>query len=227
MSSQTRHLDQYRLLRSLESEDGQITELFEAELLGINDFRKRLALKLLGPSLRSQPLVRERFAAAGARAANLTHPNMVAVHGVGRAKGTDYLALEYVGGWRLQHLIDRGRQAGRRFPVNAAAYLLREIAKALQYLHEQRPPVAHGDVTPHNMFVSGDGQVKLGDFSTAKATQHMLEADAAAVVFGRLPYIAPEVADGEPASPAADVYAAGLVLFELLTGCRYNAAQTV
>lgn len=165
----------------------------------------------------------------GELAAQLVHPNVVRVHDVGSVGGRPYIAMEYVPGCDLARLIERA-QPGRLAPGPAIRAIL-DICAALEYVHHARDRngrplrVVHGDVTPTNILVSTRGVAKLIDFSVAVSDIDGSTDDAAAdtarpTVRGTYAYMSPEQARGEPIDQRTDVFALGVVLWELLANRR-------
>ena len=191
------------------------------EVLLVSDGRHHFALKRLLPHLRDGAAA-ATFANEAALARSLRHPNIVAVLEHGRIDGVPYLLMEYVDGKNLHRLL----AAGAPLPPPVAAFVAREVCLALAYVHavrdaEGRPlGLIHRDVSPSNVLIARDGQVKLCDFGIAKASR--LAADGTAtgvgVIKGKRGYLSPEQAAGEPLDARTDVFSAGAVLFEALTG---------
>lgn len=171
---------------------------------------RHVALKRLAENLARDEDLRARFLREGRLAARLSHPNIVRVFDVGEADGRPYIAMEHVDGETLAGLIARG-------PVGAdeATGLGVQAARALAAAHAAG--LVHRDVKPHNLLLRRDGVLKLGDFGIALGLEGT-KLTAAGTVLGTAAYLAPEQARGERVTSAADVYALGLVLVELLTG---------
>ena len=170
-----------------------------------------VALKRLAENLARDADLRQRFLREGRLAARLNHPNIVRVFDVGEADGRPYIAMEHVDGETVADLIAR---RGTVPPTEASA-LGAQTARALAAAHAAG--LVHRDVKPHNLLLRHDGVLKLGDFGIAvglEGTRFTL----AGTVLGTAAYLAPEQARGEEVTAAADVYALGLVLVELLTG---------
>jgi len=215
-------LGKYRLVRRIGV--GGMAEVFEAVAEGTAGFSKRVALKVLLPSCQREPEIVGMFIDEATLAAKLDHPNIVSVHDFGQAEGSHYMAMEYVDGWDLARLIQASRRSARPFSVGGAAHVVRELCRALDHIHRAEQQVVHRDVTPHNVFVTRRGQVKLGDFGIARSAARQART-AEGQIKGKLPYLAPEQVTGESVSPRTDVYAAGLILFELLAGRRLIIAE--
>jgi serine/threonine protein kinase len=171
---------------------------------------RHVALKRLAENLARDEDLRARFIREGRLAARLSHPNIVRVFDVGETDGRPYIAMEHVDGETLADLIQRG-------PVDPgeAAQLGVQAARALAAAHAAG--LVHRDVKPHNLLLGRDGVLKLGDFGIALGLEGT-KFTAAGTVLGTAAYLAPEQARGEQVTSAADVYALGLVLVELLTG---------
>ena len=173
---------------------------------------RRVALKLLHPEFAARPEVAARFADEARNIAKLSHPGIVRIHRVGSWEGQRYLALEYVEGESLDAYL--ARQA---LPLPRVLAVLSSLAQALGHAHDAG--VVHRNLKPGNVFLRKDGSVVLGDFGIAKT----LGPDAGALtrtgdIIGTPAYMSPEQAAGLPITPASDVYALGVVAFELIAG---------
>jgi eukaryotic-like serine/threonine-protein kinase len=161
------------------------------------------------------------FAEARANA-RLTHPNVVQTFDVGVTDGVAYILMEYVRGPDLKRLMNELRRKGLALPMEHALKIVAETAAGLHYAHSyvdpagNAHPVVHRDVSPHNILISLDGAIKLSDFGIAKVQGE--DHTQAGVLKGKISYISPEAAAGRPLDARNDVFALGVVLFELLTG---------
>jgi serine/threonine-protein kinase len=175
--------------------------------------RRKVAVKVLFPEYARDPSFVERFRREAQNAASLSHPNIAAVYEWGQERGTSYMVMEYVEGRSLRDII---RSEGQ-IPAIAAARIAAELADALSFAH--RRGVIHRDVKPGNVLVTGTGQVKLTDFGIAAnqfdANEGLTQPGA---VMGTATYFSPEQAQGHPVDGRSDVYALGVVLYEMLTG---------
>ena len=171
---------------------------------------RRVAIKILDDRHASDDQFVERFRREAQNAAGLSHPNIVSIYDRGEAEGTYYIAMEYVEGRTLKELIvARGPS-----PIGIAIDYTRQILSALRFAH--RNGIVHRDIKPHNVIVDGDGRVKVMDFGIARAgTSQMTEAGS---IIGTAQYLSPEQARGAPVDQTSDLYSAGIVLYELLTG---------
>ena len=202
-----------------------MAEVYEVELRADADFAKRLALKVLIPDSKPDPQLARSFIDEANIAARLSHPNIVEVYDFGEQDGVLYIAMELVAGWDLRQVTQLCARAEVLLPTAASVYVMHEVARALEYIHEHDPPIIHRDVSPHNIFVTHEGHIKLGDFGIAKTAERLTHT-LSGQIKGKLSYIAPEQIAGEAASVRSDVYGAGLVLFELLTGRKLLAGES-
>jgi eukaryotic-like serine/threonine-protein kinase len=170
-----------------------------------------VAIKVLHRNLAGDAGFIERFRREARAAANLNHQNIVAVHDWGSVDGIYYMVMEYVGGLSIREIL---HAEGLLAPAQAADVLEQTLA-ALQHAHRQG--IVHRDVKPENLMVTRDGVVKVADFGLARAFADAQITEAGNVI-GTVQYLAPEQLQGEPADPRTDLYALGVVAFELLTG---------
>ncbi len=175
--------------------------------------RRKVAVKVLFPEFARDPSFVERFRREAQNAASLNHPNICAVYDWGQERGTYYIVMEYVEGRSLRDII----RAEGQIPGVAAARIAAELADALAFAH--RRGVIHRDVKPGNVLITPTGQVKLTDFGIAAnqfdANQGLTQTGA---VMGTATYFSPEQAQGHPVDGRSDVYALGVVLYEMLCG---------
>jgi tRNA A-37 threonylcarbamoyl transferase component Bud32 len=173
---------------------------------------RRVAVKLLHVGV-ADPRARERFMREARMAAGFVHPNVVTIYDVGEVRGRPYLVMELVEGGTLGDLIARDGP----LPVGQALAISDSVLAGLGAAHADG--LVHRDVKPANILIGTDGRVKLADFGIAKATQDLgRDLTATGQVLGTAGYLAPEQAAGGEATPASDVYAAGVVLYEMLAG---------
>ncbi len=175
-----------------------------------------VAIKMLQESLTSDEGFLRRFQREAHAAANLTHPNIVTVHDIGQDGHRYYIVMEYVDGRTLKQLIRQYAENGRFMPVNRVLDLTVQICNGVGYAH--RANLVHCDVKPQNILVTRDEQVKVADFGIARAMSQATQQLTTDQVWGTPQYFSPEQAAGEMPTPASDVYAIGILMFEMLTG---------
>ena len=173
-----------------------------------------VAIKRLFPEFAADPSFVERFRREATAAANLNHPNVVAVYDWGSAAGTYYIVMEYIEGQSLAELL----RSGGPLPAERSAEIAMYVAAALGFAHENG--VIHRDVKPGNVLLSPDGKVKVTDFGIAIAAFGGAESNLtqAGSVMGTATYFSPEQAQGQNLDPRSDLYSLGIVLYEMLCG---------
>ena len=204
---------------------GGMAELFKAKQRGVQGFQKIVAIKRILPHLSDNEEFVTMFIDEAKLAAQLTHPNIVQIFDLGKASGSYYIAMEYVDGKDLRALLRKVREYRLPFPEPVAAFVAMKVAVALDHAHRKKAlndrelKLVHRDISPQNILISSDGAVKLVDFGIAKAATKNTQTLAGALK-GKLLYMSPEQALGQPLDNRSDLYSLGLVLFELLTGER-------
>src|SRR5580692_7078687 len=213
----------YRLIAELGQ--GGMATVYLAVAMGNSGFRKLAVVKLLRPEFAVDEEFIQMFLDEARLCARLSHPNIVHTYDVGVDDSGHLIAMEYLDGVSMHAATSKlGRNGGPfTFPLQAKALL--EVIEGLRYAHELKDydgtslQIVHRDVTPHNIFVTYDGQVKLLDFGIAKAATSSVQT-ATGVIKGKLTYMAPEQALGDPVDGRADIYSVGVMLWEALTGRR-------
>ncbi len=176
-----------------------------------SELDRPVAVKLLAENAAGDDGLRERFVREARLAARLSHPNIVSVFDAGEDGGRPYIVMEHVEGETLAELL-----AGRgRLPADEARGLALQAARGLAHAHAAG--LVHRDIKPQNLLLRDEGTLKIADFGIARAAEGTALTQAGTVL-GTAAYLAPEQALGEEATPAADVYSLGAVLYELLTG---------
>ena len=199
--------NRYRIVKPLGS--GGMADVFLAH----DDVLDRdVALKVMSARYASDEEFVERFKREAQSAAALSHPNIVSIFDRGEAEdGTYYIAMEYLSGGTLKdRILKRGA-----LPARTAAAVALQIAEALRAAHDR--DVVHRDIKPHNILITGTGDVKVTDFGIARAASSSTMTRTGHIL-GTAHYISPEQAMGEPVGPASDLYSLGIVLYEMLTG---------
>jgi serine/threonine-protein kinase len=196
----------YHLLERLGHGSTATTYLAEDRVLG-----RRVAVKVFRPEFLIDPRDQARFEREARAAAAVSHPNVVQVFDVGQEGETRFLVMEWVDGTDLKHLI---RQRAP-LPAEEATRLVLDLLRGLAAIH--RAGIVHRDVKPQNVLIDRLGRTKLTDFGIARTARDAGSTETGSVI-GTAAYMAPEQATGQPVSPATDLYAAGVILYELLTG---------
>ncbi|UJR80087.1 serine/threonine-protein kinase [Sandaracinus amylolyticus] len=184
-----------------------------------------VALKRVLPELASQELYHSMFMDEARLGMQLRHRNIVRVYDAREVQGSLIMVMELVEGTTLKAVLDRAHARGACMPVATALWITRELAHGLAYAHEAqdatgRPlQIVHRDVSPHNLLLGKDGAVKLADFGLADANVHETQLGGG-MMGGKLGYLAPEIIQQQPTTPQIDVFAAGIVLWEMLCGRR-------
>ncbi len=210
---------------------GGMAELFKARQRGVQGFQKIVAIKRILPHLSDNDEFVTMFIDEAKLAAQLTHPNIVQIFDLGKASGSYYIAMEFVDGRDLRSLLRKVREYHLPFPEPVAAFVAMKVAVALDHAHRKKGlndkelKLVHRDISPQNILISYDGAVKLVDFGIAKAATKNTQTMAGALK-GKLLYMSPEQALGQPLDNRSDLYSLGLVLFELLTGERCFQADS-
>ena len=209
---------------------GGMAEVFRAAVTGPEGFRRELVVKRVLPQLSGRPRFTQMFVNEAKISALLAHPNIVQIFEFGEAGGSYFIAMESVRGMTLREALIKLREQGKTMPVVAAAEITREVLVALDYAHclrdgEGRPlEIIHRDVSPSNIMLAETGVVKVLDFGIARAAD-MIADDDGDVVKGKIAYLAPEQIACRAIDRRADLFAAGCVLHEMLTGRVMFRAQ--
>ena len=188
---------------------GGMAEVYEGnDIIG----KKTVAIKLIRKDVMDNPVNLIRFQNEATIAASLNHPNIVKVYNHGTVDGVPYIANEFIKGQNLKQVLDFRSSV----PIEEALDYMIQLAAALDYAHQHG--IVHRDVKPDNLYVMGDGTIKLGDFGIAQtdATSQITSKDSEIV--GSVHYLAPEITSGKPATGQSDIYSAGVTFFELITG---------
>jgi tRNA A-37 threonylcarbamoyl transferase component Bud32 len=211
----------YQLVRKVAR--GGMAELYLADYLREDGFRKKVALKRILPHLSENPEFIQMFIREARVAALLQHPNIVQIFDYGRIDHAYFIAMEYIDGKNLAEVL-AAKENG--LEVEPAVFIISRVCKGLVYSHSRKSDdtgepmsIIHRDITPQNLLISYEGEVKISDFGISK-TRSEPSLTQAGVIKGKMAYLAPEQTLGEAADHRADIYALGLVFHETLTGQR-------
>ena len=221
---------QYEILERIAS--GGMAELYKAKRTGVEGFQKIVAIKKILPHLADDEAFVTMFADEAKLAAQLNHPNIIHIYDLGKIQAGGYfIAMEYVDGRDLRAIQQAGREMGVPLPVPLAVYVASKVASALDYAHRRRDAeghelnIVHRDVSPQNILISYEGDIKLCDFGIAKAASKASKTQSGALK-GKIQYMSPEQAWGKPIDRRSDLFSLGVVLHELLTGERLFHGDT-
>jgi len=217
-------LGKYQLIHKLAT--GGMAEVFLAKAAGPMGFEKLLVLKRILPHLATEPTFVDMFLSEARLAAQLNHPNIVQIFDFGEAEGTYFIAMEYIDGPNLRELIRRASGVSLALPLAFCARVIAAACEGLAFAHDCKDQATHlpmnlihRDISPDNLLLSRQGAVKVVDFGIAKAAGTSPHTQTG-VLKGKLAYMSPEQLRNEPLDRRADVYALGVVLYELLTGLK-------
>ena len=210
----------FRLLRKIA--EGGMATVYEAEQLGPAGFAKRIALKVIHPRFAGKREFLQLFIDEAKLSANLLHGNVVQIYQLGEVAGDYFIAMEFIQGPTLRAIIDRHREARVPVPPPLAAYITSRVCRALDFAHNfvapggRRLDIVHRDVSPGNIMATWDGHIKLADFGIAKARTSADLAETRSLLMGKKHYMSPEQLLALAVEAPSDVFAVGVVLFELL-----------
>ncbi len=219
----------YRVIERLES--GGMAEVFRAESEGLQGFRKQVAIKRVLPHLSSKKKFISMFLDEARLSAQLSHSNCVQVFDIGVGDAAFFIVMEFVDGANLKAIIEHIKKTGRDFPVEAAVYIALELCKGLAYAHELTDSngvplhIVHRDMSPPNVLITKHGEIKIVDFGLAKANSQ-LERSEPGIIKGKFSYLSPEAALGQDVDARTDIFAVGIILWELLAGQRLFLGDT-
>jgi serine/threonine-protein kinase len=207
------NLGKYELLEFL---GGGMSHVYRARDTAIG---RQVAIKILTPEACQDPDAKARFLQEARMAGNIEHENIIRIHDYGEEQGRPFIVMEFLVGEDLRHAI-RDKHVG---DISNRLRIALDIARALEYIHSKK--IIHRDIKPDNVHIDASGKVKLMDFGIAKAEGLHLTRTGFAV--GTPYYMSPEQVRGEPATEAMDIYAFGILLFELLTGQKPVEGDTL
>jgi serine/threonine protein kinase len=201
---------------------GGMAEVFKAKKTGVEGFEKVVALKRILPHLSDNKEFLDMFVDEAKMVAGLTHPNIVQIYELHRIEKSLCIAMEYVHGRDLRTIMRRAREKGLRMPLDLSLRVVSQVCAALEYAHRKKDDrgrpmeIVHRDVSPQNILISFEGEVKLVDFGIAKAATKASNTDRGALR-GKLLYMSPEQAWGRTIDRRSDVFSLGIVLYEMVT----------
>jgi serine/threonine protein kinase len=230
------NLDAFQYVSSFriisEVAQGGMGKVYLAEQLGVSGFTKTVGIKTIRRELIDSGLFRDLFIAEAKLVADLIHENIQQVYHLIDMAGSFAIVMEWVHGLTFEDINQRLDERNTYLPPELAVFMTSRAARALAYAHDKRDRdgrrlnVVHRDVSPVNIFASWQGVVKLADFGIAK-TLSVSGPDERQQIMGKVPYMSPEQARGEVTDHRTDIFALGLVLFEMLTGEQLYPVENV
>jgi eukaryotic-like serine/threonine-protein kinase len=219
----------YRVIEKLAS--GGMAEVFRAESAGLEGFKKQVAIKRVLPHLSEKKKFISMFLDEARLSAHLSHSNCVQVFDIGVGDNAYFIVMEYVDGSDLKAVLETLRKRGRSVAVEEAVFICIKICEGLCYAHEladgdgKQFGVVHRDVSPPNVLITKHGEIKIVDFGLAKASSQ-LERSEPGIIKGKFSYLSPEAALGKEVDPRTDIFAVGIILWEMLSGRRLFLGDT-
>lgn len=204
---------------------GGMAELYRAMMTGAEGFEKLIAIKKLLSHLTAQENLVDAFVEEAKLAALLQHQNIVQIYDFGSMDGDYFIAMEHLFGKDLRLIADKSEEKGRPLSLEYVLYIASRVCEGLDYAHhlkdlEGNPlHIIHRDISPPNIFITYEGEVKIVDFGIAKAaTQNTATVEG--VIKGKVSYMSPEQASGESIDQRSDIFSTGILIYEMLTGRR-------
>lgn len=213
--------DKYLLLGRVNV--GGMAEVFLAKTFGAVGFEKFVAIKRLLPSVMNNREFVDMFIDEAKISVQLTHANIAQIYELNEYDGQLYIAMEYVHGKELRALAIRSKKMERRLDQRQVAYMVARAAEGLDYAHQRKDPsgkplgIVHRDISPQNILVSFDGEVKVIDFGIAKAQDRIVQTQVG-VLKGKIAFMSPEQVSGAQIDQRSDLFSLGCVLYEMVTG---------
>ncbi len=210
---------------------GGMAEVFLAKSFGVEGFERILAIKKILPTMVEDEEFISMFIDEARIAVQLNHPNVVQIHELGKHEEHYFIAMEYLSGRDLRLVLDATKKRKQLLSIPQAVFLAQKICEGLDYAHRKKDPqgrelhIVHRDVSPQNVLISYDGEVKLIDFGIAKA-QGRLQKTQAGILKGKFGYMSPEQVRGLPIDRRSDIFAVGVILYEMLTGERLFVGES-
>ncbi|MDQ3264887.1 MAG: protein kinase [Myxococcota bacterium] len=202
---------------------GGMAEVFIAKAFGVEGFERILAIKKILPSMAEDEEFITMFIDEARISVQLNHANIVHIHELGKYDETYFIAMEYVAGRDIRTVLELYRKRQERMPVAQAVYLASKMCEGLDYAHRKKDArgqdlnIIHRDISPQNILCSYEGEVKLIDFGIAKAANRSQKTKAG-ILKGKFGYMSPEQVRGLPIDRRSDIFAVGVILYEMLIG---------
>lgn len=213
----------YRIIKRLGT--GGMAEVFLARQVGIAQFEKLVAIKTILPNQLSNQEIVNMFIDEARLAAQLGHANIVQVYDFGITQGVFYIIMEYIRGASVADLLSEAYEKGEVIPLDIALHIMSAVCQGLDYAHRKQAldgtdlKIIHRDLDPQNILVSYEGEVKITDFGIARASMR-IHKTTDGVLKGKVNYMSPEMIRGKDIDQRADVFALGIIFYEIVSGRR-------
>ncbi|MCA9551518.1 MAG: serine/threonine protein kinase [Myxococcales bacterium] len=204
---------------------GGMAEVFRGKMGGVEGFERMVALKRILPNIAADPDFVEMFVDEAKLAVQLQHANIAQIYELGKEHDAYFIAMEYVSGVDLRTMWDRARNRNRLLPIAMSCHVMQKVCEGLDAAHRKKDDqgndisLVHRDVSPQNILVSFEGEVKVIDFGIARAANKVSKTQAG-VLKGKFGYMSPEQVRGMDLDNRSDIFACGVLLYELLVGDR-------
>lgn len=202
---------------------GGMAEVYFAQSEGVGGFQRNLALKVIHPQLSHDQDFVQMLIDEAKLSAQLNHPNIVHIHNLGQVKGVYYIAMELIDGCDVYQALVKSEERSEHFPTDVAAWIAHEACAGLYYAHTRQDStgaplnIIHRDISPQNLQLSREGEVKIVDFGIAKAEQRTSYTQQG-VIKGKYSYMSPEQAWGDEIDHRSDIFSLGICLYEMIAG---------
>lgn len=227
----TTRFGKYLLLEKLAV--GGMAQLYKAKITGVQGFEKLIAIKTILPHLASEKELITSFIDEAKLAALLHHQNIVQIYDFGPMEDSYFIAMEYLFGKDLRHIFSKSQEKGMPFSNELALYVISRICSGLDYAHNLKDyqgkslNIIHRDISPQNIFVTYEGDVKIVDFGIAKAASQSTITQFG-MIKGKISYMSPEQASGQSIDHRSDLFSTGILLYEMVTHKRmFTGADTM
>jgi serine/threonine protein kinase len=227
--SQSTRFGKYLLLDKIAT--GGMAQLYRAKIIGIEGFEKLIAIKMILPHFAKEKDLINSFIDEAKLAALLNHQNIIQIYDFGNVEESYFISMEYLFGKDLRAVWTKSKDDNKPLPLEHALYIMSRVCAGLAYAHELRDfqgkplNIIHRDISPQNIFVTYQGDVKILDFGIAKAASQSTVTQFG-MIKGKVAYMSPEQAAGMPIDQRSDIFSAGILLYELVTNVRMFTGES-
>nr|HPM41186.1 serine/threonine-protein kinase [bacterium] len=210
---------------------GGMAEIYKAKTFGVDGFEKELAIKRILPHCAADKDFITMLVAEAKLSVMLSHANIVQVYDLGKVGEDYFISMEFIHGVNLRDIMYHAREAKVPIPLDISVYIISEICKGLDYAHRKTDQnnspldIVHRDVSPQNVLLSYEGEVKIVDFGIAKAAMNISHT-MAGILKGKIAYMSPEQATGQTVDNRTDIFSTGILLYEIVTGTKLFTGES-